>query len=36
VSGKAIHDALVIATMRAHRVRELITSDAADLSGWCG
>jgi predicted nucleic acid-binding protein len=32
VSGKAIHDALVIATMRAHRVRELITSNAGDFA----
>jgi predicted nucleic acid-binding protein len=32
VSGTAIHDALVIATMRAHRVRELITSNAGDFA----
>jgi predicted nucleic acid-binding protein len=32
VSGKAIHDALVIATMRVHRVRELLTSNHADFA----
>lgn len=32
VQGKAIHDALVVATMRVHRISELVTFNAADFA----
>lgn len=32
--GKAIHDALVVATMRVHRVPELVTSNPRDFARY--
>jgi predicted nucleic acid-binding protein len=34
--GKAIHDALVVATMRVHRVAELVTSNPGDFARFSG
>lgn len=31
VRGKAVHDALVVATMRVHKVRELVTANPGDF-----